>query len=179
MQDDDPKRFLQALQSLVHDLFPIGLSQANLHGGGSGSFGGRRLKSFQAHHIEEQVFPHHEIQPHASRLRPRHGTNIRVIPGSIKRAEAVCDFFAIKRLAGFHADARGGFRQDMSVFAYNANGNHQWPSGSFVRGSLRCARCRLRLHGRWHRPREERKRDHPSHSVDAAQSHAFFRSDEA
>ena len=55
------KRFAQTLQRLVHNLFSVSLPQANLHGGRRRGFAGRRLQSFEAHHIDKQVFPRHEV----------------------------------------------------------------------------------------------------------------------
>ena len=102
-----PKGFAQPLERFVDNLFSVGLPQPNLHCGCSGSLAGWRLQSFQAHLVEEQILPRHEIQPHAIGRGRHHGPQVRVISGSIKRTQAFGDFFSIDRLPGFHGYARG------------------------------------------------------------------------
>ena len=99
------KSLSQPFQRFVHNLLSVGLPQANLHGGGCGRFGGRGRQSFEAHQVEEQVFPGHKVQPDTIGYWRYHSLQVRIISGLIKRPQTFSHSFAIQRLANFDGEA--------------------------------------------------------------------------
>ncbi len=82
---------------------------------------GRRRETLDAHLVEKQILPYHEIQSHSIRYRRHDRLQIAVVPRSIERSQTFRDFPPVQRFAGFCRDSGGGVGQNLAIFFDDAD----------------------------------------------------------
>ncbi len=101
------KRLLQPFQRFVDGGLPISLPKSKLHRRRCRGIARRRGEALDAHLVEKQILPYDEIQSHSIGHRRHHGTQIGVIPRSVKRPQTIPNLSSVQRFAGFYRDSGG------------------------------------------------------------------------
>src|SRR5437870_1907011 len=157
------QRLSQSFQRFFDHNLPVGLSKSQLHRRSRRRIAWRRDQTFDAHLVEKQILPCHEIQTHSAGYRRQYRAQVAVIACSIKRPQTLRDFLPVYRFPRFQGDSRGRFRQNLPVLLHDADRH----DGRFFR-LLR----RLRVPRR--SSRQERERDNASQTAGPAQFHLPF-----
>ena len=89
---------LQAIQRSRHVGFPEGLAESQAHGGDRHRIAWRLAKPVNFDSVNEEIPPHHKVQPQPLGKVGNLGLDIRISPGAIELAQTFAFSLEGKRL---------------------------------------------------------------------------------